>query len=141
MGKYLYSLFITIIISFLLSSCEVSVSTANIDNVKVCNSLNGKLCESNASVFNTTDPVIYSSCNLNNAPENTSVKFTWRYTHNEKPILIDEIVLNSSDKGINLDLNCSLSKPYNDWPAGSYEVEVSILESAQAPIIKFFEIR
>ena len=133
------SIFISVI--FILASCEFNVTTAHIENIKVCSSLEGKLCTSNTPVFKPKVPVIYASCNLKNAPDNTLVTFVWKYLNSEDPLIIDKITLNSSDKGINLDLNCSLSKPYNDWPVGSYEVSVIIEDSNKKPVLKYFEVR
>lgn len=132
-------IFISII--FTLSSCEFNITTAHVENIKVCSYLEGKLCTANTPVFGTKVPVIYASCNLKNAPENTLVTFVWKYTINDDTIVIDELTLNSSDKGINLDLNCSLSKPYNDWPVGSYEVNVIIVDSHKEPKVRYFEVR
>jgi len=124
-----------------LSSCEVSVTTAHVENVKTCTDLVEQLCTSNISIFNPTDPVIYASCNLNNAPDNTNVTFVWKYTGGDNPVIIDEVTLNSSGKGTNLDLHSSLSKPYNNWPVGGYEVNIIIESDYTKPVVKYFEIR
>lgn len=135
-------LFIMPILSIvILSSCEFEVTTAHIENITICSALDGEICESGIAIFNPTDPTIHVSCKLKNAPNNTLVTFIWKYTEGEEPIIIDEITLNSSDKGINLNMHTSLSKPYNDWPIGKYEIEITIHDSSNAPLVKYFEIR
>ncbi len=135
-------LFIGIITMFiLLNSCEFSVTTANVENVKMCKTLDGELCDNSLSVFTPEDNYIYISCNLNNAPDNTVVTFLWKYMDQEEPIIIDEVSLSSSDMGTNLNLSSNLSRPYNGWPTGKYEVEIIIEESQRKPLIQKFEVR
>jgi len=124
-----------------MSGCEVNVTTAHVENAKTCTHLDGQLCTSNIPVFSPVEPVIFASCNLKNAPDNTNVTFVWKYTSAENPVIIDEVTLSSSNKGVNLDLNCSLSKPYNDWPVGSYEVNIIIEADNTKPVVNYFEIR
>lgn len=116
----------TMILSIILSSCEFEVTTAHLTDIKMCINLIDECCDQNDLVFNTDDPQIYVSCKLKNAPSNTFVTFVWKYVEGDHPIIIDEVTLNSSELGINLNLNSSLSKPYNGWPIGKYEIEISV---------------
>ena len=124
-----------------MSSCEYSVTTAHIENPRMCSRLTGELCEENKTVFSSDEEFIYISCNLNNAPDNTIVTFLWKYIGEVDTIIIDEVSLNSSDKGVNLNLSSNLSRPYNGWPQGNYEVEIIIEDSQKDPVFHKFEVR
>lgn len=130
----------TLMASIILTSCEFEVTTAHIKDVKTCVYISGDLCDQENSVFNPNDPQIYVSCKLRNAPENTLVTFVWTYVEGN-PIVIDEITLNSSDYGINVDMNSSLSRPNNGWPKGNYEVVIKIGDNDGSPKVKTFKVR
>lgn len=130
-----------ILIAILLNSCEYSVTTAHIENITTCVTMEGEICKSSVSIFSPLDKIIYVSCELKNAPQNTLVTFIWKYTDGKDPIIIDKITLNSSDIGINVDLSSSLSIPYNGWPIGKYEIDISIDGQNNNPIVKYFEVR
>lgn len=129
-----------VIMTVLVSSCEFAFTTANVSDVKVCNDMSGALCSNDNSTLSTSTQNIFVSCKLKNAPENTKVRFIWKYVEGE-PLIIDEVVLNSEDKGMSLDLHSSLSRPYNGWPQGKYAVEIQIEDDEKSPVIKNFEIR
>lgn len=141
MTKAIKSIWLLVLAIMLITSCEFEVTTAHIEDITICTALDGDICESNTPIISSSDPNIYVSCKLKNAPQNTIVTFIWKYTDGEDPIIIDEITLNSSDIGVNVDLNSSLSKPYNGWPNGKYEVEISIDGDENDPRIKYFEVR
>ncbi len=130
----------TIAMMVFCSSCEFEFSTANVSDVKVCTDMNGNLCGNDNSTLSPSTQNIYVSCKLKNAPADTKVKFTWKYVEGE-PLIIDEVVLNSEDKGTNLDLHSSLSRPYNGWPKGKYAVEIRIGDEDDTPEVKNFQIR
>ena len=134
--------FITLLIlaSLIFSSCEFEVTTAKVVDIKTCIYLNGDLCEHENPIFSPNDPQIYVSCKLKNAPENTLVTFVWSYVEGN-PVIIDKVTLNSSDYGIDVDLNSRLSQPNSGWPIGSYEVVIKIGDNDSSPQIKPFEVR
>lgn len=134
------SLILPVIMMLITASCEFDFSTANISDIKVCTSMSGNLCGNDNSTLSTSTQNIFVSCKLKNAPADTKVKFTWKYVEAE-PLTIDEVVLNSEDRGTNLDLHSSLSRPYNGWPKGKYAVEIRIGENDDSPETKKFEIR
>ncbi|MFK5855330.1 MAG: hypothetical protein QM503_04300 [Bacteroidota bacterium] len=140
MKKLIFLFGCVIIASIILSSCEFEVTTAHIKDIKTCIYLNGDLCEHENPIFSPNDPQIYVSCKLKNAPENTLVTFVWTYVEGN-PIIIDKVTLNSSDYGIDVDLNSRLSQPNSGWPIGSYEVVISIGNNDSSPHIKSFEVR
>ncbi|MFC2106827.1 hypothetical protein ACFLRY_00680 [Bacteroidota bacterium] len=131
---------IVIMLSLFLTGCDFEVTTANIKDVKVCDRLSGELCGQDSPIFMSRDPQIFVSCKLKNAPENTIVTFIWKYVEGD-PIIIDKVTVNSSDQGLNLDLNSSLSRPNNGWPTGKYEVEIRVGGTDGSPEVKSFEVR
>ena len=139
--KIYLSYFIFITISLLFTSCEFSVTTAKIDNVKMCKSMSGEACDKNVKLFAPEDEFIFVSCNLENAPSNTIVKFVWKYVEMAQPIIIDTVTVNSGDNMTNLKLSSNLSRPLKGWPIGKYQVEIIIEDSQRDPKITMFEIR
>lgn len=126
-----------------LLACEVS--TANLTNVRICNNAvdNGGDCSEDMTAFKTTDPVIYLSANLENAPDGTVVTATWNYVKgeysNEKQE-IDKVSATATDGG-NLPFHASLTGPTDGWPKGDYEVIVSLSSDNSTPITKPFSIK
>ncbi len=139
--KLLNSLISLIFVAFICSSCDFNVTTASIEDIRTCTNLENGVCIDNIPIFETTDPTIYVSCDLTNAPNNTLVSFVWKYKDGDNPIDIDEIILNSSDKGNNIGLCSNLSRPYNGWPVGKYEIEISIIGYENSHHIVYFEVR
>ena len=125
------------VLMIFVESC--SFSTANLVDPKVCTSLDGDLCQQDNPVLSTNVNQLFASCEIKNAPVETKVKFTWFY-YGETKIKIDEITFNTENKGTNLNLHSSLSRPYNGWPKGVYEIEMLILVDGKKPIIKQFSI-
>lgn len=139
--KNLKNYFVVLILAGLtFSSCNFEFTTAHVTDIKICEQLNGSLCNNDNPVLSTNAPEISVSCELKNAPSNTMVTFTWKYLE-DTPLVIDEVTLNSADRGTNLDLNSTLSRPYNGWPTGKYAVEISIGSDDKSPEVKHFEIR
>ncbi len=122
---------------FVLERC--SFSTANLVEPKVCTSLSEDLCSQDNPIISADANQLFASCKIKNAPPETKVKYTWLY-YGETKIKIDEITFDTEDKGTNLNLHSSLSRPYNGWPKGVYEVEMQILEGDKKPIVKQFTI-
>lgn len=126
-----------------LLACEVS--TADLTNVKICNNATDSSgdCAEDITLFKTTDPVIYLSANLDNAPDGTTVTATWNYLKgdlgNEKQE-IDTVTATSKDSGT-LPFHASLSAPTNGWPKGDYEVVLSLSSDNSTPITKQFSIK
>lgn len=128
------------VLSVTLFMAACSVTTANVDDVKVCTSISDNQCPSDNPSFTTSTPEIYISCHLNNAPENTEVEFAWFYLGQQK-IAIDAVKLNSGSNIGTLNLQSSLSKPFNGWPQGDYEVVISIVGFDKDPIVKSFSVQ
>lgn len=122
-----------------VTSCECSVSTANIQDVKICTSLSGNLCNQDSPTLGDTSPTIYVSCLLKNSVSATKVKFTWMY-YGETKIKIDDVTLDTGELTGTVELNSYLSRPTNGWPKGVYEVEILILTDNAKPVVKQFTI-
>jgi hypothetical protein len=136
--KKVISLFASLSLVLFITAC--SLTTANIDDVKVCTSITDNQCLADNSLFTTNTPEIYISCHLNNAPENTEVEFAWFYLGQEK-MAIDAVKLSSGSNIGTLNLQSSLSKPTNGWPQGDYEVVLSIVGFDIDPIVKKFSVQ
>lgn len=117
--------------------CEVS--TARLTDPKICTSLAGDLCQEDIPKISSQAGELVASCKLKNAPPETKVKFTWMY-YGDTKITIDDVTLDSGNEGTTMNLNSTLSRPYNGWPKGVYEVEMRILIDDKKPLIKQFTI-
>lgn len=138
MGRF-YPLILSTLI-FGLSACNFNVTTAHIENVKMCTEIKSNECTESIFTFQNTAQNICISCELENDPGNTLVTFIWKYNNNGEFMIIDEVTLNSSNKGTQVNLQSSLSRPYNGWPSGVYEVEIIIEDSQKEPVIQEFVI-
>ena len=138
--KKIITSFVAIALLIFISSCEFNFSTANIDDVKMCTSINDNQCPSDNPNFSPGTPEIFISCHLNNAPENTEVEFAWFYYGQEK-IAIDAVKLNSGDQIGTLNLQSSFTRPNNGWPVGEYEVVITILGTEKEAVIKKFSVQ
>ena len=138
--KKIITSFIAIAFLMFISSCDFNFSTANIDDVKMCTSINDNQCASDNPNFSPGTPEIFISCHLNNPPNNTEVEFAWFYYGQEK-IAIDAVKLNSGDQIGTLNLQSSFSRPNNGWPVGEYEVVITILGTEKEPVVKKFSVQ
>lgn len=138
--KKIFLSFVIVGTLFWLSGCEFSVTTAHVENVKICNTANGNKCPSDNPNFATNTPEIFLSCQLKNAPQDTKVQFAWYY-NGQKKILIDAVKVNTGDRTGTLDLHSSLSRPNNGWPRGEYEVVISIVDTDKEPVVKKFAVQ
>jgi hypothetical protein len=139
--KIVYNALFVLLLSGVVAvtGCECSVSTANIQDVKICTSLSGNLCNQDNTTLGDTSPAIYVSCLLKNAVSSTKVKFTWLY-YGDTKIKIDDVTLDTGELSGTVELNSYLSQPTNGWPKGVYEVEVLVLTDNAKPVIKQFTI-
>lgn len=141
MKKKHYALIINvaiIAILFFTSGCEYS--SATISDAKVCTSLNGNICNSDDVIISGNPAILYASCALKYAPENTEIKFSWYY-YGQTKIEIDNVILNSGANGTDLDVFSSLSRPNNGWPSGDYEVVIQLMIQGKDPLVKQFRIQ
>ncbi|MCB9016173.1 MAG: hypothetical protein H6541_10295 [Lentimicrobiaceae bacterium] len=137
MKKATILLLIALGIIVTLNSCNVS--TANIADVKVCESVTDNQCPQDNPMFGTSTPVIYCSIVVKNAPAETPVTFTWYYQGDSR-IKIDAVTINTPDGGTTFNMQSSLNIPNNGWPAGVYEVEIALGTDNSEPVVKSFVI-
>lgn len=125
-----------LLISVFLVGC--SVSTANLSNVKVGESISDGKVAKEVTVFSTDAPRIVVGASLNNAPDDTKVNISWRYLENGGQD-IDSVEVTAKN-GENL-VSSTLSSPTNGWPTGKYEVTLKIETDNTKPIKKTFEVK
>jgi hypothetical protein len=115
--------------SSIFPSC--SVSTASISDVKVCTSLNGSECGSDASSFHSDAPVIYCSATLKNAPSDTKVNFEWKHDGES----FGKVDVTSGSGVVQ-----SSYKPPSTFPPGKYSVTLKLAVDNSTPVTKEFTI-
>ncbi len=135
----LKSFVLAVMAAWFATGCDFEFSTANVSDIQICDQLQGALCGADNPSLSINTPQICVSCKLKNAPPDTQVTFVWKYMEGES-VVIDEVVMNTANKGMNLDLHSTLSRPYNGWPKGKYAVEISVGTSTENPEIKRFTV-
>jgi len=140
MKKHIQTLMILSLFGMFMTACNFEFTTAHVSNIQICEQMQGTLCDGDKPVISTNARNIYVSCKLNNAASNTEVTFTWKYMV-DKPLTIDEVVLNTEEKGANLDLHSSLSRPNNGWPKGRYVIDIMVDGIKDKIETKEFEIQ
>ena len=116
---------VALALALFATACSFSVSTANIQDAIMTNSIDadGKPGEEVVS-FPTDASILYVSAKLRNAPDNTQIKFVWTYvTENQK---LGEIVVDSGD--ISDRYIYSNIEPTVLLPIGDYMVQIFIDE-------------
>ena len=116
---------VALALALFATACSFSVSTANIQDAIMTNSIDadGKPGEEVVS-FPADASVLYVSAKLRNAPDNTQIKFVWTYvTDNQK---LAEIVVDSGD--ISDRYIYSNIEPTVLLPEGDYMVQIFIDE-------------
>lgn len=105
----------------------------------MCDQLSEDVCIDDYPVFFTDTPRIYVSATLANASEGTEVSFGW-YSVDDERYLIDEVTVTTEGSGTTWPMFSSLSKPYDGWPPGEYEVVISIVGHDEKTITRGFTV-
>jgi len=113
-----------------LAICSCSVSTANLQNVRVSNDKNAT---ASMAVLASDTPEIFVVFDCNNAPDGTVVKVAWKYTESDPAIDIDDASMTLTEVD-SKNINFSLTKPDKGWPSGKYEVELFIDDNLQQTV-------
>lgn len=116
---------------FLEAGCsgEVSFTTAALSNATMCKTVDDstKAPVVKASEFSASDPIIYCSVKLSNAPDDTEIKAQWIYVQGEAKdlnnYLIDETPVTADGTRY---IAFSLPKPTSGWPKGEYLVKLFV---------------
>jgi len=77
------SLSILLVFAFGVFFQACNVSTANLNDIKLCNTKSDAGCSSDAASFPVTSEAIYCSANVKNAPSGTKVTFIWKHDGKE----------------------------------------------------------
>ncbi|MHB0867793.1 MAG: hypothetical protein ACYC6B_09695 [Thermoleophilia bacterium] len=140
--KKLSIIVFSLLVAATLQAC--SYSTAQLSDVKLCNSTDGAgNCVNDSMAFKTTDAEIFLSAQLENAPSGTKVTAAWRYLKGElgnEPKDIDSVTAEAGDGG-NLPYYSSLTAPTAGWPTGDYEVTLTLSSDNSTPVSKQFSIK
>ena len=125
-----------------VNACSFNVSTASVSNVLMCDTPVEEVCPADVTEFTVASPMLYLSCDLNYAPEDTKIKFSWFKADGER-FLIDTVSLRAGDigSGSTFSVHSNLSRPNNGWPLGNYEVEISLNTDNFKPIVKAFVVK
>lgn len=124
-NKRIAILVVVLTIALVATACSFSVSTANIEDAIMTDSIDadGKPGEEVVS-YSTDAAMLYVSAKLRNAPDNTQIKFVWTYVTDNQ--LIDEITVDSGD--ISDRYIFSNLEPTAPLPEGDYMVQIFIDE-------------
>jgi hypothetical protein len=126
--------------SFAFAGCSFSISSATIDNLKICSEkVKNKECASDVSSFTKSTPKLFATADLKNAPEGTKVKIDWKYLNGEAGAakMIDSVNLVTES---NMTLITSYLESDKAWPTGNYEVVFTLGTDNSQPLKKQFSI-
>ena len=137
MKKVIFLSALMLSLVFYFSNCNLS--TANISDIKMCETIDDYQCQEENTLFNVNSPQIYCSCKLNNAPDGTNLKFAWYYLGDEK-VLIDTVTTMVPGGSSTYDMHSYLTIPDNGWPVGDYEVVLKIDTDNSEPLTKSFKV-
>jgi len=120
-----------------------SVSTANVSVVSMCPTLaQGEMtCATDTATFVSNTPEIFITTQLDNAPTGTKVTFQWRYLEGSAPEVIDSVVVESPEVSPSYPNSSLPIPPGGLWPAGKYDVVVSLDTDNSEPIVKAFVVK
>ncbi|HAT03277.1 MAG TPA: hypothetical protein DCS29_00660 [Candidatus Magasanikbacteria bacterium] len=139
--KYRIGLLSLGILALLGAGCEVT--TANLQNVKMCSALVDYQCAEDTVEFSSDTPELFLTALLQNAVEGTVVNYSWYYLGEqgtEEPYEIDSVDFTKKE-GDQQEVYGSLSIPDNGWPVGAYQVVLQIKADNVDPITKEFSIK
>ena len=120
MKKTIYILFLAVMI--VLAGCSISFTTANITDGTMSSGVQDGAPSDTVEVYAQDAPVLYAFGILNNAPEQTTIRFVWNYV--TEPQEIFEVEFTTEDQsGIYV-----YSELTNEglWPIGDYNVQIYV---------------
>jgi len=111
-----------LVFALLLTGCSFSVTTANVTDAGMTTNIVDGTPVDTITIYKPSTEVFYAYGILNNAPDDTTIKFVWRYLTD--PQIIDEVEFNSEGQsGIYVYSTLTLG---SNWPTGDYSVEIFI---------------
>ncbi len=119
MKKTIFIVLLALVIVF--AGCSISFTTANITNAAMTSGIEEGVPVDSVKGYTQDTEKFYASCVLNNAPDDTIVRFVWSYV--TEPQVLDEIEINNEGQsGIYL----FSSYPTQGLPTGEYSVEIYV---------------
>lgn len=123
------SVFLFLFGGILFQACNVS--TANLSDIKLCNTKTDAGCPSDASTFPATSEAIYCSANVKNAPSGTKVTFVWK--HDGKELGTADVETSGGTVLGHMTINGALEP-------GKYSVTVKLNSDNSTPTTKEFTL-
>lgn len=140
-SKFATLLGISIVTGLTATACNFKVSTAGLENVKMCAEVaQSGQCASDTVTFDRNTGKLFVTADLNNAPEGTKVKIDWKYLGGEagNASNIDTVTVES--KPDTSFISSNLTSNNKAFPAGKYEVVLALDTDNSKPIRKEFSI-
>jgi len=122
--KFIKCLASLLIVALLLTGCSISVTTANIIEPGMTSAVVDGTPVDKVTEYSREDSQFFAYGTLNNAPEDTIIRFVWNYL--TEPQIIEEVgVTSDGESGVYV-----FSTLVNDglWPAGDYSEPDAIAE-------------
>jgi hypothetical protein len=132
---------LTIVSGVTLAACNFNLSTATLENIKLCSqTIKGKPCDEDSQQFAKNIPQFIATADLKYAPEGTKITVDWKYLGGEagQATVIDRLNLETKDNMTMI--TSSLPMPEKGWPSGDYEVVFSLDTDNAKPIHKKFSV-
>lgn len=127
-----------LLVLLLVQSCKTELEPTSIRDVKLCTEIVDGECKQDAPYFSPYTNTFYVSCILENATDDSVVKFFWYYYKDGKKELLDKLILKprdfSTSKSLEYQLVANLNRNNSIWKEGRYEVEV-VLEAGSSYFI------
>jgi hypothetical protein len=111
------------VLSIALVGCSASFTTANLSEFALATKVDQTSMKpvTVVSKFKQSDPVLYVTTKLANAPDDTKIKFAWYYKDTAGDQEIDTVEVNAGGERY---LSSNLAMPSGkQWPKGSYYVK------------------
>ncbi len=139
--KIVEALALSIVSVLTVAGCSFSVSSAKLENLKVCSKVSAdKQCATDTTTFAKGIPKLYATADLNYAPEGTQVKIDWKYLGGEAGTASDIDTVKLATKDNMMTITSHLTASDRGFPAGKYEVVMSLNTDNFKPIHKQFSI-
>ncbi len=126
-----------LVIALLLTGCSISFTTANITEPGITSAIVDGTPVDSITEYSSDASQFYAYGILNNAPDNTSIRFVWKYL--TEPQIIDEVEFSSEgESGIYVYSTLTMN---GLWPMGDYSVEMFIDDREEPEAIIEFSVK
>jgi len=125
-----------LVVALLLTGCSFSFTTANIKEPGMTTAIVDGTPVDTITVYQSDAPQFYAYGILDNAPDETMVRFVWKYL--TEPQIIDEVEFESDGaSGIYIYSTLTID---GLWPAGDYSVEMFIDDREEPDAVVEFSV-